>query len=219
MASLTGNSLATAGAHLPPGIALIERPVVIILHGPSGVGKDSVIDRLRERTGIHRATSSTDRAPRIDEQHGNHYHFLSTDEFEAKIASGDFAEFAKVYDDWKGVETAEILGPIEEGRDVIIRTDVQGARTWRSKLAGAISVILLAEDEETLRDRLVRRESETEESLAKRLAEVEDELADIPNNDYIIRNHHGQLDEAVTELALIIQKERQNPNRTTPRLV
>ena len=72
-------------------------PLVIVLHGPSGVGKDSVIDLLRERTGIHRATSSTDRAPREDEHDGNHYHFLTRSQFEKKIRNDEFAEYAEVY--------------------------------------------------------------------------------------------------------------------------
>lgn len=217
--SLSGSSLQRAGANLPPGISFMERPVVVILHGPSGVGKDSVIDALRLRTGIHRATSSTDRPRRDYEQHGEHYHFLSTEEFERKIANHEFAECAKVYGDWKGLESREIERPLAEGRDVIIRTDVQGARTWRTRLAGAISVILLAEDEETLYDRLNGRGSESEESLSRRRAELTEELADIPNNTYVIRNHHGRLDDAVTELAEIIRRERQNPNRPTPRLL
>ena len=219
MASLTGNQLLAAGAHLPPGISLMERPVVIILHGPSGVGKDSVIDALRLRTGIHRATSSTNRARRDYEQHGEHYHFLTTAEFEAKVRRGEFAEHAKVYGDWKGLEAREITVPLDEGRDVIIRTDVQGARTWRKKLAGAVSVILLAEDEDVLWERLESRGTESAESLAKRRAELEEELADIPNNQYIIRNRHGLLDDAVSELSAIIMRERQNPNRDTVRLL
>ena len=87
------------------------RPLVIVLHGPSGVGKDSVIDLLRERTGIHRATSSTDRAPREDERDGNHYHFLTRARFEEKIRNGEFAEYAEVYGDLKGLEKREIEGP------------------------------------------------------------------------------------------------------------
>ncbi len=219
MASLTGNQLFAAGAHLPPGISLVERPVIVILHGPSGVGKDSVIDALRLRTGIHRATSSTDRTRRDYEQHGEHYHFLTTAEFEAKVQRGEFAEYAKVYGDWKGLESREITVPLDEGRDVIIRTDVQGARTWRKKLAGAVSVILLAEDEDVLWERLESRGTESAESLAKRRAELEEELADIPNNQYIIRNRQGLLDDAVSELSTIIMRERQNPNRATPRLL
>lgn len=196
-----------------------ERPLVIVLHGPSGVGKDSVIDRLRERTGIHRATSSTSRLPRPDEVNGNHYHFLSEAEFQQKIEAGDFAEWAKVYEDYKGLERSEIEEPLAEGRDVIIRTDVQGARTWRQKLEGAIFIFLMAEDREALRARLISRNSEDAGSLATRLAELEEELADIPNNDYVVVNHHGRLDEAVDEIAGIIQRERTRQDRAAARLI
>lgn len=196
-----------------------ERPLVIVLHGPSGVGKDSVIDRLRERTGIHRATSSTSRLPRPDEVNGNHYHFLSEAEFQQKIEAGDFAEWAKVYEDYKGLERSEIEEPLAEGRDVIIRTDVQGARTWRQKLEGAIFIFLMAEDREALRARLISRNSEDAGSLATRLAELEEELADIPNNDYVVVNHHGLLDEAVDEIAGIIQRERTRQDRAAARLI
>ena len=101
-----------------------ERQVVVILHGPSGVGKDAVVDTLRERIGIHRATSTTSRAPRKGEENGVHYHFVSREEFEEMIAAGEFAEYAKVYQDRKGLERRELFDPLEEGRDVIIRTDV-----------------------------------------------------------------------------------------------
>lgn len=195
-----------------------ERPLVIVLHGPSGVGKDSVIDRLRERTGIHRATSSTSRLPRPDEVHGNHYHFLSEAEFERKIEAGDFAEWARVYDDYKGLERIEIEQPLAEGRDVIIRTDVQGARTWRQKLQGAIFIFLMAEDREALRARLVARDSESPESLARRIATLEEELADIENNDYVVLNRHGGLEEAVDEILGIIQRERTRQDRPSARL-
>lgn len=196
-----------------------ERPLVIVLHGPSGVGKDSVIDSLRERTGIHRATSSTTRPRRDDELDGNHYHFLTEEEFERKIEAGDFAEWAKVYDDYKGLERTEIEQPLAEGRDVIIRTDVQGARTWRQNLEGAIFIFLMAEDREALRARLISRKSENSDSLATRLAELEEELADIPNNDYVVINHHDRLDEAVDEIVGIIQRERTRQDRPPARLV
>jgi len=194
------------------------KPLVIVLHGPSGVGKDSVIDALRAKTGIHRATSTTDRPPRTGEQDGIDYHFVSGQEFEAKIARGDFLEYARVYGDWKGLEKNEVLAPLAEGRDVIIRTDVQGARRWREILDGAVYVFLLAEDRETLRARLIARGSEDGESVARRLAELEEELADVDNNDYVVVNRHGRIDEAVTEIQEIIERERAEGKRPTPRL-
>lgn len=195
-----------------------RKPVVVILHGPAGVGKDSVIDGLRSRTGIQRAMSSTDRPMRDYERDGVHYHFLTTAEFEDKIARGEFIEYARVYDQWKGVEAAEILRHLEAGDDLIIRTDVNGARTWRERLEGAVSVFLTAEDVDVLRQRLIARGTEDGASLQTRLAELDAELADIPNNDYVIVNHHGRVDDAVDELAGVIEGERANPERPCPRL-
>ncbi|MEX1103843.1 MAG: guanylate kinase [Dehalococcoidia bacterium] len=177
-----------------------------------------MIDRLRERTKIHRATSTTSRPPRHYEEDGVHYHFLSEDEFERKIAAGDFIEHARVYDQWKGVERREIEDSLTRTEDVIIRTDVQGARTWREKLEGAVFVFLMAEDKDALRERLVTRGSEDEGSLAVRLAEFDAELADIDNNDYVVINRHGQLEESIDEIAGIIERERANAARPVPHL-
>jgi guanylate kinase len=196
----------------------VSRPLIIVLHGPSGVGKDSVIDRLRQRTGIHRATSSTSRAPRDDEMDGNHYHFLSKEEFERKTGAGDFAEWALVYGDYKGLERGEIEAPLSRGEDVIVRTDVQGAKTWREKLDGAIFVILVPEDLAELRSRLARRGSEDEEAFDRRLAEFDAEMADLPNNDYVVRNRKDKLEDAVTELEQIIAAERAKASRPSARI-
>jgi guanylate kinase len=194
------------------------KPLVIVLHGPSGVGKDTVIAELRRRTGIHRATSSTSRRPRPGECDGVDYHFLSEAEFERKIAAGDFAEWARVYGDLKGLERSEIETPLKESRDVIIRTDVQGARTWRERLEGAIFVCLVAEDGSALRQRLEARGSEDDASLRRRLAELDEELRDLHENDYVVTNHEGRLDQTVAEIEAIIDRERLSPSRPAPRL-
>lgn len=196
-----------------------RRPLVIVLHGPSGAGKDSVIDELRARTGIHRATSSTSRDPREDERDGIHYHFLSREAFEQKIKQGQFAEHALVYGDYKGLERSEIEGPLANGQDVIIRTDVQGARTWRKMLEGAVFVFLTVDDPEVLRERLHARGSESPESLKRREAQLEEELADIENNDYVVTNRKDRLAEAVDELERIIADEHRDLGRPAPRLV
>ena len=190
-----------------------QRPLIIVLHGPSGAGKDSVIAMLRERTGIHRATSSNSRPKREGERDGVDYHFLSRDEFQRKIASDDFIEHADVYGDYKGLERGELAGPLIEGQDILIRTDLNGARALRGLLRGAVFVLLTAESRDALRARLVARESESPESLARRLAEVDAELADAPNNDYVVENREGGLDDAVDELVRIIERERINPDR------
>ena len=195
-----------------------RKPIVLVLHGPAGVGKDSVIEKLQERLGIVRATSSTTRPPRNGEVHGRDYYFLTRKEFEAAIQRDEFVEYATVYNDYKGVHRSEVERLVNSGQDMIIRTDVQGARTWREKLEGAVFVFLMAEDREALRARLMGRGSETVETLERRLAEIDEELQDIPNNDYLVYNHHGALDAAVTEIEEILERERKNPKRPVPRL-
>lgn len=195
-----------------------KKPLVIVLHGPAGVGKDSVIEKLTALTGIKRATSATTRGPRKGEVHGRDYYFLTHQEFEAGIEAGEFVEYATVYDDYKGVHAREVTRLIDSGEDMIIRTDVQGARTWREKLEGAVFIFLMAEDRETLRKRLIQRDSETEDSLVRRLAEIDEEMADMGNNDHIVYNHHDALDAAVDDIVAIMERERANPERPVPRL-
>ncbi len=190
-----------------------RRPLIIVLHGPSGAGKDSVIAGLRDRIDIHRAISSNSRARRQGERDGVDYHFLSRDAFSAKIEAGDFIEHADVYGDYKGLERRELEGPLAQGLDVLIRTDLQGACTLRGLLRGAVFVLLTAGSHEDLRARLTARDTESPESFARRLAEVDAELADAPNNDYVVANREGRLADAVAELVRIVEHERHNPDR------
>lgn len=190
-----------------------RRPLIVVLHGPSGAGKDSVIARLRERVAIDRAISSNSRPRREGERDGVDYHFLTRERFERKIAAGAFIEHAEVYGDLKGLERRALEEPLALGRDVLVRTDLQGARRLRGLLRGAVFVLLTAESREALRGRLTARRSESAESLARRLAEVDAELADAPNNDYVVENREGGLEEAAAELARIIERERRNPRR------
>ncbi|MEX2080879.1 MAG: guanylate kinase, partial [Dehalococcoidia bacterium] len=136
-----------------------QRPVVVVLHGPSGVGKDAVVDRLSAEFGLHRPTSTTSRPPRVREVDGVHYHFISREEFERKIRAGDFLEYAPVYDDWKGLEREEFTRALAGAKDIVIRTDVQGARTWRRRRQAAVFVFLAAEDRDVLRARLLARDT------------------------------------------------------------
>lgn len=188
-------------------------PLIVVLHGPSGVGKDSVIAALHARTGIHRATSSNSRPMREGEADGVDYHFFSREDFERKIAAGDFIEYADVYGDYKGLERRELEDQLAREEDVLIRTDLQGARELRKLLRGAVFVLLKAESREALRERLTQRETESDESLARRLAEVDAELEDEPNNHYVVVNREGRLEDAVDELVGIIKRERVNPDR------
>lgn len=192
---------------------------MLVLHGPSGVGKDTVINALRQRTGIHRATSTNSRLPREGECDGVDYHFVTPDEFLDRVEQGRFAERALVYGDLKGLEREEIEGPLAKGQDVIIRTDVQGARHWRKRLPGCVTVLITAEDTETLMNRLRDRNTDGEAELNRRFREIEEELADAANNDYQVKNYHGRHEEAVEKLVEIIERERANAERPIPHLL
>jgi len=196
-----------------------KKPVVLVLHGPAGAGKDAVINQLRKRTGIKRATSTTTREPRAGEKDGVDYYFLSREEFERGVEAGEFCEWANVYGDLKGVRRTEVEGPLARGEDLIIRTDVQGARSWREQLRGAVFVFIMADDPATLRRRLEERQSETENTMAARRAGLEEELADVPNNDHTVVNRQGHLAEAVDELQRIVEAVRADEEREPPRLL
>lgn len=186
-------------------------PIVLVLHGPSGVGKDSVVAGLSERAGTYRATSSTDRKPRDGEVDGVDYHFLSTEEFEIKIAAGEFLEHATVYGDLKGLERSELEIALSRGTDVIIRTDVEGARSWRKLLPNAITLLLVGSDDgdpAVYQDRLEARHTEDVTSFRRRVADLDDDLADRDNNDYVVVNRTGALDATVSEIIEIIRRER-----------
>ena len=119
------------------GVPDEPRPVVLILSGPSGVGKDSALDALVEMgVNFHRVVTATSRAPRPNETDGVDYHFVSLTQFAGMIDRDELLESALVYGDYKGVPKSEIVEPLSQGRDVIMRVDVQGAETMSQKTTG-----------------------------------------------------------------------------------
>lgn len=195
---------------------MTARPFVVVLHGPSGVGKDSVVDRLRE-LGVKRPKSSTDRAPRPGET-SDHYNFYTRGEFLDRASRGEFLEWATVYGDLKGLERTEFERALDGGGDIVIRTDVQGARAWRTTLEGAVFVMLVPESDEALRRRLIARGTDSPETVERRMDEWQLEKLDMPHNDYVVVNREEGLEQAVREVLDLIEKERANPARPSPRV-
>jgi guanylate kinase len=191
-------------------------PLLIIISGPSGAGKDSVLQRMKEREfEFHFVVTATDRPPRSNEVHGIDYYFYTTAEFERMIDEGELLEHACVYGQHKGIPRAHVRQALASGQDVVMRVDVQGAETVKELIPEAITVFLTCESEDELISRLRQRRTESEEDLHHRLETVRREMARIPDFDYVVVNKHNALDTAVDDVAAIIRAEhcRSVPNR------
>lgn len=185
-----------------------DKPLLIVISGPSGVGKDSVVKRLLEKKpSLSFVVTAASRAPRPGEVHGVDYYFLKRPEFESRIAAGEFLEHAVVYGELKGILKSEVQKGMDTGRDVVLRLDVQGAATVREKAPGALLIFLTAESEEALEERLKKRQTETPEKLKLRIETAKQEMARAAEFDYKVVNPEGCLEEAVDAILAIITAE------------
>ncbi len=183
-------------------------PLLIVISGPSGVGKDSVIERMKERQlPFHFVVTATTRPPRPNEVHGVDYYFLSKDEFADMIDKGELLEYAIVYDDYKGIPKAEVREALESGKDVVMRIDVQGAASVRELSPEALLIFLTTENEDELVNRLLERKSENIEGLRLRIATARREMTRVNEFDYVVVNKDCRLDEAVEAIMAIIRAE------------
>ncbi|XP_068661685.1 guanylate kinase 2, chloroplastic/mitochondrial [Aristolochia californica] len=185
-------------------------PLVIVISGPSGVGKDAVIQRLREvREGIHFVVTATTRAKRPGEVEGRDYFFVAKEKFLAMIERNELLEYALVYGDYKGIPKQQIREYMSKGYDIVLRVDIQGAATLRSVLGdSAIFIFLVAESEAALVKRLVERKTETTEALVVRIATAREEVKHLKDFDYVVVNSQGKLESAVQVVASIIDAEK-----------
>ncbi|MEW5831140.1 MAG: guanylate kinase [Chloroflexota bacterium] len=193
------------------------QPLLIVLSGPSGVGKDTVMQRMQERgLPFHFVVTATTRARREGEIHGVDYFFLSSDEFARMIEEDELLEYAIVYNDYKGIPKQQVREALSSGKDVVMRIDVQGAATIRKLAPEAVMIFLTTESEQEMVNRLKARKSETPEGLSLRIATARQELKRINGFDYVVINSDFRLDETVDTIRAIINAEH---HRTTPRKV
>lgn len=196
---------------------LKRTPLVIVISGPSGVGKDSVINRMKERNlPFHFVVTATTRPARDNEVHGVDYFFLSFDQFAEMIEKDELLEYAIVYNDYKGIPKDQVRKALKSGKDVIMRIDVQGAATIREKYPESLLIFLTTSSEAEMVNRLRLRKSETREGLNLRIAMARQEVKRIWDFDYVVINRDEQLDEAVDVIQSIITAEH---HRTHPRKV
>ena len=183
-------------------------PLLIVISGPSGVGKDSVVQRMMERgMPFHFVVTATTREKREAEVHGKDYWFLSKDEFARMIEHNELIEYAIVYGDYKGIPKAQVREALESGKDVVMRLDVQGAETVRKLAPEALLIFITCESEDELERRLRERKTETADSLSLRIATARKELQRIVAFDYVIVNHDFHLDDTVNKVRSIIEAE------------
>ncbi len=193
----------------PYDLFTTDRPLLVVLSGPSGVGKDSTMARLRELGArFYQVVTATTRPRRPNETDGVDYHFLTMQQFAEMIETQELLEHAVVYGDYKGIPKAEVRKGLASGLDVVLRVDVQGAATIRSLVPQAVAIFLIASSEEEMVVRLRGRKTEDPGMLAMRIATAREELRRLDEFDYVVVNRDGCLGEAVLQVLAIMTAER-----------
>ncbi len=193
------------------------QPLLIVISGPSGVGKDSVVQTMKTRgLPFHFVITITTRPPRPNEVNGRDYFFVSKDEFAHMIDQDELFEYAIVYKDYKGNSKKRVREALAMGQDVVMRLDVQGAATVRKLAPEAVLIFLTTQNEQELVERLKNRKTDRSDDLSLRIATAQQELKRAVEFDYVIVNSDGCLDETVDTVTAIIRAEH---HRVNPRKV
>lgn len=192
-------------------------PLLIVLSGPSGVGKTTVTRALVEQGWpVHVLVTVTTRRPRPGEVPGVHYHFTSPQEFHRMIERGELLEYAEVHGNWYGVPVQPVRDQLAAGQDVILTIDPQGAQTIRQKTSGALYIFMAPEHLHELVERVNARGQDSPEQRTLRLLNAEREMSEMSKYDYLIINRQDHLDETVDRVKAILLAEH---SRVHPRQV
>ena len=198
----------------PASTSINNAPVLLVLAGPAGSGKSTLCDRIvHEVPGFERVITTTTRAPRPGEINGVHYHFLTPEQFDAKIAADEFLEWAWVHGERRyGTLTASVIEPLKRGQSLAINLDVQGVASLREAaehsivLQRAMAAIFILLDHEQLVARIRGRGQDDDAEIARRMATAEAELLEAPKFEFVI--HSGLRDEDFTALLKILALAR-----------
>ena len=189
---------------------------LFIVSAPSGAGKTSLLKALLERDGsLKLSVSHTTRAPRTGEEDGVHYHFVSVDEFMRLAGEGAFLEQAQVFDNYYGTSQAAVQSLLDEGHDVVLEIDWQGARQVRKAFPEAVSIFIMPPSVEALRQRLGSRGQDDEAVIERRMRDARSELSHYAEYDYLVVN--DDFDLALDELRCIVRAERLKLTRSAER--
>jgi len=198
-----------------PRFNLPAKPLLIVLSGPSGAGKDAVLSRLKKSgCPLEFITTVTTRPQRAREKNNVAYHFVSSESFQRMIENKELLEWAKVYGNWYGVPKQPVKQALEKGRDIMVKIDVQGAATIKKILPGAVFIFLMPPSREELATRLKDRHTESSLDSDLRLKTAEEEIKQLPLFDYVVVNKQDEIDSAVSDIEAIITAEKR---RVAPR--
>lgn len=195
-----------------PSAESFTTPLLLILSGPSGVGKDAVLSRMKEANfPLHYVVTVTTRPKRANERDNLDYRFVCEADFQNLKKRQLLLESANVYGNWYGVPKEDVDDAMRRGKDTIVKVDVQGARNIKEIVPQAVSVFLRPTSERDLEKRLQRRKTESASQLAVRIKAAQEELTRMPEFDYIVVNEWGQIDRVVDDISWIISVERCRP--------
>jgi len=194
---------------------LPTKPLLIVLSGPSGAGKDAILTRMKELDyPLEYITTVTTRRQRAEERNNVDYHFVSMERFQEMISHNELLEWANVHGNWYGVPKQPVKQALDKGQDIIVKVDIQGAATIKKILPQAVFIFLMPPSMEELTTRLKQRHTESPFKLALRLKTAEEEIKQLPLFDYVVLNKQDEIDLAVSHIAAIITAEK---CRVTPR--
>ena len=186
--------------------------MIVIISGPSGVGKDTIIRKLRERhpdPRRHFVVTYKTRQPRSGEVGGLDYHFVSLDDFLRMQVEGELLEASEVHGHWSGTPRAQVAQALSEGRDAILKIDVQGADKIKALVPETLRIFVAPPSAEDRRQRLAERATETAEEQAQRNRDAELEMARAREYDYVVVNETGQVEHTAEQIDDILRRERE----------
>lgn len=190
-------------------MARSENPLIVVLSGPSGVGKDAVLSRMKQLGyPYHFTVTATSRTIRPGETDGVDYIFVSKETFSQMADADGLLESANVYGNMYGIPRNQVTKALEAGQDVVVKIDVQGAATIRKILPDALFIFLAAPEMSDVASRLKSRMTESPEALQRRLDTALKEMGEAPKFDFIVYNREGRIDDAAREIGSIIDRER-----------